>query len=824
MTFATVFTAIVVLMVITDCYVGYRAFKARNEMGVYFSASSFLAAFITLSYLVSVFSFNHQPFSIASSCYFAGIDWMLVCLVHFAYVFTGRPRTKTNSWLRRFVQAYALFDSIVFAINIVFEISIGYIPRNTPIAPFAYDMKPLYIMHLVFTYALTAVFLETLIRKCLKTPTQYRNQYLFVIAAMILIIVVNAAFLYVPSDGLISIVDCSLIGYSLGLAIAYWAAFSYRNGYMLKSLSMTIFENINQGLVLFDYNDMLIMRNNKAEELLQDVSLADETSRDSFLEQCAIREPEKHGEQYSIQLEKLGNHGVPLRCDFRQLYDAYDEPSGQLYVLTDVSNDTDLLTGFQHGDNFRRYVGEKPYAFDHPTSVVVFDIMGLGEINRTFGREIGDQRIRHLAKAIRMHMPSDSYFVRGYEASLIVVCSHRTEEQMLDAVQGVIDMCGGTVFFGICSTFDRTQDQTPRRVHDPEEMESRNVIAAIDVASRALQVKKMLSSRSVHSQTLMSLVRALRECDTDTEAHVRRTQEMGVRLGQRIGLTDAQIADLRLLCLLHDIGKIGIPLEILNKPSRLTDQEWAVLQSHPEKGFQICMTSDELKHIAPMVLYHHERWDGKGYPKRLSGNEIPVLSRVISIVDAYDAMVNDRAYRKALTPEHAQGEISRCGGTQFDPYLAQEFLTMLEENPEIARGEVVSFEEMTAYIQQAIEGPQEHTNTIPVDYARYMLNLHDGIIEVDDNFHRITGYERGDAVGKMSQYDLIPPEDRAFYIIQVNDQFMHANFAYLKHRIRRKDGEVVWVICYGKRFFDSAERVYRSEIIIHTADDSVPRG
>ena len=194
-------------------------------------------------------------------------------------------------------------------------------------------------------------------------------------------------------------------------------------------------------------------------------------------------------------------------------------------------------------------------------------------------------------------------------------------------------------------------------------------------------MKKLLSSKSVHSQTLTSLVRALQESDSDTEAHVRRTQKMGVELGRRVGLSDEQIADLRLLCLLHDIGKIGIPLEILNKPGKLTEEEFAVLRTHVEKGYQIAMSSDELKSIARMILCHHERWDGKGYPEGLSGNSIPVLSRVIAIVDAYDAMVNNRSYRKGLDPETAQEEMRRGAGVQFDPYLTGEFLSMLEENP-----------------------------------------------------------------------------------------------------------------------------------------------
>ena len=293
---------------------------------------------------------------------------------------------------------------------------------------------------------------------------------------------------------------------------------------------------------------------------------------------------------------------------------------------------------------------------------------------------------------------------------------------------------------------------------------------------------------------------------------------MGEALGMRIGLSDAQLTDLKLLCLLHDIGKIGIPLEILNKPGKLTEAEWVVLRSHTEKGYQIAMTSDELRDIAPMILYHHERWDGKGYPERLAGQNIPVLSRVISVVDAYDAMVNNRAYRKGLTPEKAQEEIRSNAGTQFDPYLAEEFLLMLEENPGIALGESIGGEEVRSFIQTAMQ-TTESGSTYPITCSRYLLDLDDTIIEVDGVFEQITGFAEEHVVGRMTQYDLVPEADRPFYMLQVNNQFSKGSFAYLRHNLQCRDGSIIRVVCYGKRFFDPVEKAFRSEILIFPVHD-----
>ena len=435
--------------------------------------------------------------------------------------------------------------------------------------------------------------------------------------------------------------------------------------------------------------------------------------------------------------------------------------------------------------------------YNRAAALAIFDITGLREVNRVQGREEGDRRIRDLSQLLRRFMPSDAVLLRGHEANLVAWCPGANEEDMRRYAGRVVNAASFEVLFGLCAV---TEDGI-------------DVLSALQTAYRSVKTKKLMTPHSTRSQALTSLVRALEEADSDTEAHVQRTQKMGELLGKRIGLTDAQLADLELLCLLHDIGKIGIPLEILNKPGRLAAEEWAVLQTHPDKGYQIAMSSNELKGIAEMILCHHERWDGNGYPLKLKCDEIPLLSRFIAIVDAYDAMVNDRAYRKALTPEAAQAEIRRCAGTQFDPALAEEFLQMLEEHPELAKGEKVGGGEIRLSANLEIV-PVTSGNTAPIVYTRYILDIDDMIIEVDDQFEQITGYSAGEAVNKMRQIELIPADDRSYYLVQVSNQFSHGSIAYLKHEILRKDETRITVACCGKRFYDSAAKVYRNEIII----------
>ena len=811
---ALVFIVVAVVLALFDFFYGYKACQKVDSYGHFLGLSGIAAGVVIIAYLFSITTEVYLYTSIASSVYFIGIDWMLVSLAHFAYDFTDSKLVRRSGLVRQFIRVYAIFDSLVLIVNIFREISVHYVLKDTVMISYSYEMKPLYIMHLLFTYFLVLLVVFVLFQKSRKTPRQYRNQYNLNILAIAVVVIINALFLYPHDNSILNTYDFSILGYSLALFLMYWAAFEYKTTDLLESLSMTIFENIDQGIVLFDYNDEIVMYNDKAQRLLEGISFTKNMKCKDFMERCFIPEEIFDRERHSMQSEILGRQGNPLRCDFTRLRDDRGEATGSLFVFTDVSNETDLLTGFQYWDDFKKYAAENPFDFDHPTATVVFDIVGLGEVNRIFGREVGDHRIRNLVKSMQSCMPEGTHFLRGYEAHLGAVCRLYREEDLKGAVERILDANAGTVMYGMSATLDRTESAN----NTYEDSDSRNVIDALDASMHALQIKKLLSPRSAKSQTLTSLVRALQESDSDTEAHVQRTQKMGEEIGRRIGLNDAQMADLKLLCLLHDIGKIGIPLEILNKPGRLTNEEWNVLKTHPEKGYQIAMSSAEFRSIARMILYHHERWDGQGYPEHLVGNAIPVLSRVISIVDSYDAMVNTRAYRRSMKPEDAKAEIKRCSGTQFDPVIAEEFLKMLDENPEIAVGEKTEDEEIREFMN-TVESTHEKGNVFPIKYSRYILNLDEFIIDVDDKFESITGYSRSDVVGKMSQFALIPQEDRAFYMTEVSKQFAAGNTAYLKHEIIRKDDSRIWVICHGKRFYDSAAKAYRSEIFITQTDE-----
>ncbi len=180
--------------------------------------------------------------------------------------------------------------------------------------------------------------------------------------------------------------------------------------------------------------------------------------------------------------------------------------------------------------------------------------------------------------------------------------------------------------------------------------------------------------------TLSALTNAIDAKDSYTKGHSDRVTDLSVKLAIEAGVENREVERIRLGGMLHDIGKIGIPEIILNKPGRLDDNEFEVIKSHPVLGVGILGNVEFLQNVVPIIKHHHERYDGRGYPDKLKGTEIPYLARIVSIADTFDAMTTNRPYRKALTTEESLKEIEKCKGTQFDPELADIFVNMVRHN------------------------------------------------------------------------------------------------------------------------------------------------
>lgn len=420
-----------ILIALMDLYLGVLSIRKNRTTGRYLGLACIGAAIVDLSYLISILSDSYLCMSVMSSIYFIDIDFMLLNLVAFTVYFTKGSFVNWGKKAMRLAVFYAVFEVIVFSVNPFCEIAVHYVKRNTQIAQYAYQMLPLYWMHLIFSYTMVAVVLLLLLKKMKRTPREYRAQYEYVILGITVIVLVNAAFLFLPGESVYNLLDYSICAYSLTSFLLYWSCFDYSTHGMLNSLKNSIFENIGQGIVLFDYEDRLVLYNKRAEDLLGKMQEKDGIALQDFLEHYQLELHLEENESSSLQFYvKDGEEERPLRCDIRRLKNEKGQHLGQLFVFSDAALETDLLTGFQEWESFQRFVKERKDSFPPSTGIVMCDINGLSVINSTMGTQSRDQKIRHLAESMRKCFPKQTYYVHGTEAALIALCSHSSEEEM----------------------------------------------------------------------------------------------------------------------------------------------------------------------------------------------------------------------------------------------------------------------------------------------------------------------------------------------------------------------------------------------------------
>lgn len=330
----------------------------------------------------------------------------------------------------------------------------------------------------------------------------------------------------------------------------------------------------------------------------------------------------------------------------------------------------DILTGVYNRTFFEEQRRLLDTEQQMPFSIIVGDINGLKLINDAFGHEEGDKLLVEMAKILRACCRDKDIICRigGDEFCILLP---QTDAQSAKSIVNIIkkkcedysNEAGKETYYASISLGYATK----LKVEEPFEKVFR-------VAEEFMYRLKLLEYKSIHSSIISSIKTTMFEKSNETEEHAERLAELSRKLGKALGLDNEELNELELLATLHDIGKIGIDDRILTKPCKLTENEWSEMKKHPEIGYRITSASPELQHISEYILSHHERWDGKGYPQGLSGKNIPLLSRILAIVDSYDAMTQDRVYRKAMTRDAAIEEIMKNAGTQFDPEIARIFI------------------------------------------------------------------------------------------------------------------------------------------------------
>lgn len=405
---------------------------------------------------------------------------------------------------------------------------------------------------------------------------------------------------------------------------------------------------------------------------------------DSFQKEVALAKEKKNTDIPLMEYEYVRKDGSTFCGELKVTFlrDSKDCLVGVQGILRDISarkkmeeklkymSFHDNLTGLYNRAYFEEELKRLDTKRQFPLSFIMGDVNSLKLVNDAFGYIGGDLLLCKCSRILEECCRKEDIVARWGGDEFSILLPKTTEENAARLINRIMKKCRNestkkiplSISLGASTKNNPDQDTSDIMKQAGDNMLNR----------------KLLESRSISSSIIQSLERTLWEKSNETRNHAERLKKMVLKLGKAINLPQNKLDELSLLSSLHDIGKIAIPDEILLKKDKLTKKEWRVIKRHSEIGYNIVGSSPQLAHIAHAILYHHEWWNGSGYPQGLKGKNILVISRILAIVDAYDVMRTGRPYKeRAMTRKEAIEELRKSSGTQFDPNLVKIFVKIL---------------------------------------------------------------------------------------------------------------------------------------------------
>jgi len=369
-------------------------------------------------------------------------------------------------------------------------------------------------------------------------------------------------------------------------------------------------------------------------------------------------------------------HGAPIKNDKKEL-------SGFRGIILDITERKeyedrikylsfhDKLTGLYNRAYFEEELKRLNNKRNLPISIIIGDINNLKMINDTFGHQHGDRLLGKIAGVLQSCFRKSDVISRWGGDEFSIILPNTPREKGINIINRVNQECQKkstltlplSISMGIATKTDMSE----------------NINAVVREAESKMYRYKLVDKKTADSNIVRSLEKALQERNYETKEYRKSFVDCALQFGKILKLEKKQLDDLKLLAMICDVGKIAVSEVIIFKKGWLSEIEWEEIKKHPMIGYRIAKSSPELSNIADAILYHHEYWDGNGYPQRIEGEKIPLLSRIIHIVNAYQAMIHERPYRQAMTKEDAIKELRKGQGNQFDPNLAEEFIAMVNK-------------------------------------------------------------------------------------------------------------------------------------------------
>ncbi|MDW7669108.1 MAG: diguanylate cyclase, partial [Bacillota bacterium] len=330
----------------------------------------------------------------------------------------------------------------------------------------------------------------------------------------------------------------------------------------------------------------------------------------------------------------------------------------------------DHLTGLYNRRYFESELKKLDTKSNFPLTIVMGDVNGLKLINDSFGHSVGDKLLINAAKIIKKSCREDDIIARIGGDEYAILLTQTTSDEVEKIIKRIkthskeknIKGIEISISFGYASKTNNNE----------------TINQIFKKAEDKMYKNKLFESPSIRGKSIDNIVNAISSKSPREKEHSERVSEICVKIGETLGLEDYLLKELKIFGLFHDIGKIAIADNILNKAGTLNHNELEEVRRHSEIGYRILSAASGMSTIAEYVLAHHERWDGKGYPKGLKGKEIPLPSRICMIADAYDAMTSEGSYRSPVSVESALNNLKRHSRTQFDEKLVKIFINQVQ--------------------------------------------------------------------------------------------------------------------------------------------------
>lgn len=377
----------------------------------------------------------------------------------------------------------------------------------------------------------------------------------------------------------------------------------------------------------------------------------------------------------TVLISKNGDE-IPIEDSAAPILDSEGSITGAVLVFRDCTDKKqaqaeisylsyhDQLTGLYNRYFFEKALKRLDAKRHWPLSLAMLDVNGLKLTNDAFGHQMGDKLLQIVAETIKNICREDDIISRigGDEFVLLLPKTSYVEtEAIIKRIYRGLEQTKLDDIIISVSVGWETKDS------------DEDIMEVFARAEESMYRKKLIESQSMRSKTIQVILKTLNETNPRERIHSENVSKISRKIGEALNLNQELLREIEMAGLLHDIGKIAIDNNVLNKPGKLTDAEYEMIKRHPEIGYHILKSADAYTSISDYVLAHHERWDGTGYPRGLKGKEISLAARIITIADAYEAMTAERTYKKTISKEEAFSELRRRAGTQFDPDIVRIF-------------------------------------------------------------------------------------------------------------------------------------------------------